>query len=150
MVVVLLRGEHLRDPARVRRVSADRHSGAARGRGPARTSTRPTLPETAEGWRYILHHPHLRPLFFNTVLVSALIMAIAPLCAILFLRELGFAPWQYGLPGLGELPAAALGTRPAIALAGLLILTTPLLLPRTRDLMRADTDATPAPIPAPR
>jgi MFS family permease len=50
-----------------------------------------------EGWRYILRHPALRPLFFNTVLISGLIMATAPLLAVLMLGDLGFAPWQYGL-----------------------------------------------------
>jgi MFS family permease len=50
-----------------------------------------------EGWRYILTHPALRPLFFNTILVNGLIMATAPLLAVLMLGRLGFAPWQYGL-----------------------------------------------------
>lgn len=50
-----------------------------------------------EGWRYILTHPALRPLFFNTVLVNGLIMATSPLLAVLMLSDLGFAPWQYGL-----------------------------------------------------
>ncbi|MFH9829265.1 MFS transporter [Streptomyces bobili] len=50
-----------------------------------------------EGWRYILAHPALRPLFLNTVLVSGLIMATSPLLAVLMLGDLRFAPWQYGL-----------------------------------------------------
>ncbi|MFE4534535.1 MFS transporter [Streptomyces scopuliridis] len=50
-----------------------------------------------DGWRYILDHPALRPLFFNTVLVNGLIMATSPVLAVLMLRHLGFAPWQYGL-----------------------------------------------------
>ncbi|MFH8577034.1 MFS transporter [Streptomyces zaomyceticus] len=50
-----------------------------------------------EGWRHILGHPVLRPLFFNVVLVNGLIMATAPLLAVLMLGPLGFAPWQYGL-----------------------------------------------------
>ncbi|MBT2385528.1 MFS transporter [Streptomyces sp. ISL-11] len=50
-----------------------------------------------EGWRYILAHPALRPLFFNTVLVNGLILATSPLLAVLMLGDLGFAPWQYGL-----------------------------------------------------
>ncbi|MES9554006.1 MFS transporter [Streptomyces sp. NPDC088190] len=50
-----------------------------------------------EGWRYILAHPALRPLFFNTVLVNGLILAASPLLAVLMLDDLGFAPWQYGL-----------------------------------------------------
>ncbi|WP_083913593.1 MFS transporter [Nocardia concava] len=70
-----------------------------------------------EGWRYILAHRMLRPLFLNTVLVNSLIMATAPLLAVIMLRELGFAPWQYGLafglPCLGGL----LGSRIARPLA---------------------------------
>ncbi|GAA3962439.1 MFS transporter [Streptomyces marokkonensis] len=50
-----------------------------------------------DGWRYLLTVPGLRPLFFNTVLVNGLIMATAPLLAVLMLADLGFAPWQYGL-----------------------------------------------------
>jgi MFS family permease len=50
-----------------------------------------------DGWRYILAHPTLRSLFFNTALVNGLIMATAPLVAVLMLGNLGFKPWQYGL-----------------------------------------------------
>jgi MFS family permease len=50
-----------------------------------------------DGWRCILTHPTLRPLFFNTVLVNGLILATAPLVAVLMLGHLGFKPWQYGL-----------------------------------------------------
>jgi MFS family permease len=76
---------------------------------------RPTRPEVArpragdllEGWRYILTHAALRPVFVNTLLVNGLIMASAPLLAVLMLGPLGFAPWQYGLafavPCLGGL-----------------------------------------------
>ncbi|WP_240487091.1 MFS transporter [Actinomadura flavalba] len=64
------------------------------------------------GWRHILTDPVLRPLFLNTVLVNALILATAPLLAVLMLRELGLAPWQYGLafslPCLGGLLGARL------------------------------------------
>ncbi|MEV0590387.1 hypothetical protein [Nonomuraea cavernae] len=54
--------------------------------------------------------------------------------AVLMLGDLGFAPWQYGLAGLT-------GPRTAIAIAGLLLLTTPFLLPRhdrTLQLKNAD------------
>jgi MFS family permease len=65
-----------------------------------------------EGWRYILGHPTLRPLFFNTILVGGLIMATAPLMAVLMLGDLGFKPWQYGLafgfPCIGGLAGARL------------------------------------------
>lgn len=50
-----------------------------------------------DGWRYLLGHAALRPLLANTVLVNGLIMATAPLVAVLMLGQLGFAPWQYGL-----------------------------------------------------
>ncbi|MFH8702732.1 MFS transporter [Streptomyces rubrogriseus] len=60
-----------------------------------------------DGWRYVLASPALRPLFLNTVLVNGLIMATAPLLAVLMLGDLGFAPWQYALafavPCLGGL-----------------------------------------------
>lgn len=68
-----------------------------------------------EGWRYILTHPALRPLFFNTVLVNGLIMATSPLVAVLMLGHLGFAPWQYGLafgaPCVGGLIGSRLAHR---------------------------------------
>ncbi|WP_327092200.1 MFS transporter [Nonomuraea sp. NBC_01738] len=63
---------------------------------PTRT-TAPRAGDVLEGWRHILAGPALRPLFFNTVLVSSLIMAASPLLAVLMLGELGFTPWQYGL-----------------------------------------------------
>ncbi|WP_406089347.1 MFS transporter [Streptomyces sp. NBC_01013] len=78
-----------------------------------RTRVRPA--DLLQGWRYILAHPTLRPLFFNTVLVSGLIMATSPLLAVLMLGDLGFAPWQYGLafgvPCVGGLVGARLARR---------------------------------------
>jgi len=74
-----------------------------------------------EGWRYILTHPALRPLFFNTILVNGLIMATAPLLAVLMLGRLGFVPWQYGLafgaPCVGGLIGSRLA-RPLVARFG--------------------------------
>jgi MFS family permease len=68
-----------------------------------------------EGWRYLLTHPELRPLFLNTILVNGLIMAGAPLIAVLMLGRLGFAPWQYGLafavPCAGGLVGSRLARR---------------------------------------
>jgi MFS family permease len=67
-----------------------------------------------EGWRHILGHPALRSLFLNTVLLNGLIMATAPLVALLMLRQLGFAPWEYGLafgaPCVGGLLGARLSS----------------------------------------
>ncbi|MFE7975831.1 MFS transporter [Streptomyces shenzhenensis] len=68
-----------------------------------------------EGWRHILTHPGLRPLFFNAMTVNGLIMASEPLLAVLLLGRLGFAPWQYGLafaaPCLGGLVGSRLARR---------------------------------------
>ncbi|MTE13604.1 MFS transporter [Nocardia aurantiaca] len=75
------------------------------------------MSDMVEGWRYILTHRELRPLFFNSILVNALIMATSPLLAVIMLGELGFTPWQYGLafgiPCLGGL----IGSRLAAPLA---------------------------------
>jgi MFS family permease len=71
--------------------------------------------EIVEGWRFILGHDALRALFFNTVLVNGLIMATAPLMAVLMLGHLGFAPWQYalafGAPCVGGLVGSRLSPR---------------------------------------
>jgi MFS family permease len=74
-----------------------------------------------EGWRTILTSQALRPLFFNTVLVNGLIMATAPVIAVLMLGGLGFTPWQYGLafgaPCIGGLIGSRLA-RPLVARFG--------------------------------
>jgi MFS family permease len=89
---------------------------------PARANTpRLRVGDLLEGWRYILTHPTLRPLFFNTVLVNGLIMATSPLIAVLMLGHLGFKPWQYGLafgaPCIGGLIGSRLAS-PLVARFG--------------------------------
>jgi Major Facilitator Superfamily len=68
-----------------------------------------------DGWRHIMGHPGLRPLYLNQILVGGLIMATEPLLAVLLLRRLGFPPWQYGLafaaPCLGGLIGSRLARR---------------------------------------
>ncbi len=68
-----------------------------------------------EGWRHILAHRTLRPLFLNSIVVNGLIMASEPLLAVLLLGRLGFAPWQYGLvfaaPCVGGLVGSRLASR---------------------------------------
>ncbi|GIF14509.1 putative MFS family arabinose efflux permease [Actinoplanes teichomyceticus] len=64
-----------------------------------------------DGWRHLLTHPQLRPLLFNTVLVNGLIMATAPLVAVLMLDRLGFAPWQYGLAFAAPCVGGLIGSR---------------------------------------
>ena len=49
------------------------------------------------GWAYILGHRELRALWLNSLVFGGCVMATAPLLAVLMLRELGFAPWQYGV-----------------------------------------------------
>jgi hypothetical protein len=82
---------------------------------------RPRVADLFEGWRYILGHATLRPLFFNSVLVNGLIMATSPLLAVLMLGKLGFTPWQYGLafglPCIGGLIGARLA-RPLVVRFG--------------------------------
>ncbi|MEU6038828.1 MFS transporter [Actinomadura sp. NPDC047616] len=82
---------------------------------PVRTGPRLRAGDLFEGWRFVLTHPALRPLLFNTVLVNGLIMATSPLLAVLMLGDLGFAPWQYGLafaaPCVGGLVGARLARR---------------------------------------
>jgi hypothetical protein len=71
--------------------------------------------EVLEGWRYILADRLLRRLLANTVLFNGLLMATAPLVAVLMLGRLGVAPWKYGLafaaPCLGGLVGARLARR---------------------------------------
>ncbi|MFF0454133.1 MFS transporter [Nocardia africana] len=63
--------------------------------------------EIRSGWTYIFDHPVLRRLFWNGMLFGGAVTLTTPLLALLMLRELHFAPWQYGLalglPCLGGL-----------------------------------------------
>ncbi|WP_086857356.1 MFS transporter [Amycolatopsis lexingtonensis] len=71
--------------------------------------------DLADGWRFLLAHPGLRPLLFNTMVFNGLVMATEPLLAVLMLGELGLTPWQYGLafavPCLGGLAGSRLTPR---------------------------------------
>lgn len=85
---------------------------------PARVGTaRLRAGDLLEGWRHILSHPLLRPLFFNTIVVNGLIMAGEPLLAVLLLGHLGFAPWQYGLAFAAPCVGGLVGSRLARRLA---------------------------------
>ncbi len=78
-------------------------------------SRRLTAGDLLAGWRHLLAHPTLRPLFLNAALVNGLIMAGSPLLAVLMLGPLGFAPWQYTLafavPCAGGLVGSRLAPR---------------------------------------
>ncbi len=67
--------------------------------------------ELLEGWRFILSQPGLRALYVNNLLVAGLIMATEPLLAVLLLRRLGFAPWQYGLAFAAPCAGGLVGSR---------------------------------------
>jgi MFS family permease len=70
-----------------------------------------------DGWRDILGHQGLRPMFFNGLLVNGFIMATEPLMAVLMLGQLGFAPWQYGLAFAAPCIGGLIGSRLARRLA---------------------------------
>jgi len=87
---------------------------ATRGRDdpPPRTGrSRVRAGELLDGWRHLLGHRGLRALYLNTVLVGGLIMATEPLLAVLMLRQLGFAPWQYGLAFAAPCAGGFIGSR---------------------------------------
>lgn len=71
--------------------------------------------ELADGWRYLLGHPHLRALYWNAMVFGGCIMAASPLTAVLMLRDLGFSSFEYGLalgiPCLGGVVGAMLAKR---------------------------------------
>lgn len=92
--------------------------GVIAGREPPSTPVGPDRgrrSELLEGWRWVLRHPPLRALLANAAMVNGLIMAPAPLLAVLMLGRLHIAPWQYGLafaaPCLGGLVGARLARR---------------------------------------
>jgi MFS family permease len=76
------------------------------------------LRELPDGWRYILTHARLRPVFINVVIVNSTIMATEPLVAVLLLRRLHFLPWQYGLAFAAPCIGGLLGSRVARPLVG--------------------------------
>ncbi|MER5762505.1 MFS transporter [Streptomyces sp. NPDC002082] len=78
---------------------------------PAGAPARLRFRDLFEGWRYVLADSELRPLFANTILLNGLIMATAPLLAVLMLGPLGFSPWQYGLAFAVPCAGGLLGSR---------------------------------------
>ncbi len=80
-------------------------------------SQRRTRGEVLEGWRYILRHRALRALLANAMVFNGLIMATAPLIAVLMLGRLGIAPWQYGIAFAAPCVGGLLGSRAARGLS---------------------------------
>ncbi|WP_331767052.1 MFS transporter [Embleya sp. NBC_00896] len=88
-----------------------RATGGREPRPKRREAARMRAGDLLDGWRYILADATLRPLFFNTALFNALVMATQPLLAVLMLDGLGFTPWQYGLAFAAPAIAGLLGSR---------------------------------------
>ncbi|MFF3844340.1 MFS transporter [Streptomyces sp. NPDC002328] len=98
------------------------HEGTAR-KSPAHESTARKSPARVDaprrlsagdllaGWRHLLAHPVLRPLFLNAALVNGLILAASPPLAVLMLGPLGFAPWQYALAFAAPCAGGLVGSR---------------------------------------
>lgn len=67
------------------------------------------------GWRIIRRDHALLRLFLNSILVGGLIMATAPLLAVLLLGQYHYPAWQYGIafgiPALGGFVGARLSAR---------------------------------------
>ncbi|MET7810059.1 MFS transporter [Streptomyces sp. NPDC005395] len=110
---------------------------------PARATAPHLRRDIAAGWRYLLRHPGLRPLFLNSLLFGGSIMMTSPLMAVLMLDDLGLAAWQYGLalglPCLGGVLGARLtppltrrfGERRVLLLSGVARTVWTILLPLT-------------------
>ncbi|BCJ33938.1 MFS transporter [Actinocatenispora thailandica] len=64
---------------------------------PARTDPPHLWRDVTAGWRHLLARRGLRVLFVNSLLFGGPVMMASPLMAVLMLRNLGLAPWQYGL-----------------------------------------------------
>lgn len=71
--------------------------------------------EASGGWRYIWRTSQLRALFKNAMLFGGSLVLVSPLVAVLALRELELAAWQYGtilgVPAVGGVVGAALAGR---------------------------------------
>jgi Major Facilitator Superfamily len=75
------------------------------------------IDDLLDGWRNILGSRALRPVFANSILTGGLILAAEPPLAILMLRQLGFAPWQYTLAFGAPCVGGLIGSRLAAPLA---------------------------------
>lgn len=83
---------------------------------PKPAAERPSLwTESVAGFQHIWRHPQLRSLLLNTMLFGGAITMLAPLLTLMMLRDVGLAPWQYGLEAgvacLGPLAGSMLAKR---------------------------------------
>ncbi|MFE9582878.1 MFS transporter [Nocardia sp. NPDC006044] len=82
---------------------------------PVARAERHWLGDIRAGWAYIFRHPTLHALFWNAMVFGGAIRLSSPLLAILMLRDLHLAPWQYGvalgLPCFGGILGSLLTSR---------------------------------------
>lgn len=83
---------------------------------PEPPAERPSLwADSMAGFHHIWRHPQLRALLLNTMLFGGGITMLAPLLTLMMLRDVGLAPWQYGLEAgvacLGPLAGSMLAKR---------------------------------------
>lgn len=64
---------------------------------PRRIAGRTRLRDVTAGWRYVLGHPGLAALFWNSIVFGGCVLAASPLLTVFVLRDLGFPAWQYGM-----------------------------------------------------
>lgn len=72
----------------------------------------PITRQITSGWRYVVGVDALRSLFLNAMLFGGALRMATPVIAVFALRDLGLAPWQYGLvlgvPAIGGMVGARL------------------------------------------
>lgn len=88
---------------------------------PGREKSASRTDELLGGLKFVAGSPTLRRMLTSWVLFAGMVMMASPLFTILYLRELRFSPWEYGLlmgiPSLGGFFGARL-TRRAVARLG--------------------------------
>lgn len=82
---------------------------------PGAQAERHWVADIRAGWAYIFRHPTLHALFWNAMVFGGAIRLTGPLLAILMLRDLHLAPWQYGvalgIPSFGGIIGSLLTSR---------------------------------------
>ncbi|MET9242459.1 MFS transporter [Nonomuraea sp. NPDC003709] len=82
---------------------------------PAREPSPSRRAELFAGWGFVRGHPVLRRMFASWLVFAGASAMATPLSSLFYLRDLGFAPWQYGLlmglPSLGGFLGARLAPR---------------------------------------
>ncbi|MFI6167867.1 MFS transporter [Nocardia sp. NPDC051052] len=87
---------------------------------PVAQAERHWVADIRAGWAYIFRHRALHALFWNAMVFGGAIRLTSPLLAILMLRDLHLAPWQYGvalgIPSFGGIIGSLLTSRLVVRL----------------------------------